>query len=172
MSKPKVVKKVLIVGSRADAEVMMGELAAITAQKRLGEGLLELALQSARDEFGPAILTAEQAIEAMEVALELWAEANEGEFPAGKRSLELTHGTIGFRKAPPSLEVRSGLNWKKALLRVEAFMDGFYVRQTPSVDKEAILKDEAAGTLTPQKWAEMGVKVLRPDNFYADPKAT
>jgi hypothetical protein len=105
----------------------------------------------------------------MEVDLEMWAEKNAAEF-GDKRSLMMTHGIIGFRKGPRTVKARSGLTWEKVVLRLESVFDGIYVRLTPSVDKETILKDEAEGKLPTDKLQEMGVRIVQEDNFYADPK--
>ena len=97
-----------------------------------------------------------------------WAARNPGEF-GNRKSLPLTHGTIGWRVGNPTLKPLSGWTWDRVcekLATTEGWMG--YVRIKSEVNKEAILTDRDALPETDLK--KMGVQVIRNEPFFIEPK--
>ncbi|MDB6022913.1 MAG: Mu Gam family protein [Pedosphaera sp.] len=155
--------------SREEAEAALGRLAKATAEQKVFKNVLEQAFQAAREQFQPSIEAAQATIDAEKMALEMWASENAGEF-GDKKSLDMLHGTIGFRLGQRQVKLRSGMTWEKVKERLGAFRKGIYLRMKPEVDKEAILRDEAAGELATSDQSTMGVRVAQEEDFFANPK--
>jgi phage host-nuclease inhibitor protein Gam len=99
--------------------------------------------------------------------LERWADENRTEF--GKlKSLEMTHGQIGWRMSTPSLGLLKKVTWKEVLRRLMSMRFRRFVRNKPEVAKDLILayreKLEARGLL-----AKIGVEVVQEESFFAEP---
>ena len=104
----------------------------------------------------------------MEEDLESWARLHPEAFPAGKRSLDMVHGTLGFRETPPAMRLRKGVKEEHVieLLRTNG-MSG-YVRTVDEIDRSSLLADrEAIGA---EKLAALGLRVAHDDRFYVELK--
>ena len=97
-----------------------------------------------------------------------WAEANPTLFEK-RKSIEFTHGTVGFRTGTPKLALLDRKwNWEKVLEQVRRLLPAF-IRDTPTIDKEAILAQRAEPAL---QFAikGCGMKVVQDESFYVEPK--
>jgi phage host-nuclease inhibitor protein Gam len=100
--------------------------------------------------------------------VEVWALANPGEFPP-KKSLELTHATIGFRTGMPRLKLLGRGSWKKSFEKVRTDPDlSMYIRTSEELNREALIADRE--TLDPKTLANVGLKVVQDETFFVDPK--
>ncbi len=100
--------------------------------------------------------------------LQAWAEANPAEF-SKRKSIEFTHGTIGFRTGTPKLELLSRkFTWKRVLENVQTLLPNF-IRDKPEIDKEALLAQRDEESV---KWAiaGCGMKVVQDESFFVEPK--
>ena len=134
------------------------KLAAELARKR----------QALDDDYGPLIKQLGTQINTASTIVERWADANPSHFAKAK-SLELTHGTIGWRTATPALKTLKGWDWPRVLdsLDTDLSMRSF-IRLKKEVDKEAIIS--ARAVLGPDKLALFGLKIHQPETFYITPK--
>jgi len=85
-----------------------------------------------------------------------------------KKSIETLHGTLGFRKNPPSLKLLTGVKWEKVVEKLKEKLPD-YVRTVEEADKEKLLADrdkDGVGPLFP----ELGVKVSQDENFFIELK--
>jgi len=112
--------------------------------------------------------------------LQAYAVENQAELFTKKKSLEMTHGTIGFRTGTPKLKTLKGFTWASALQLVKEFLPG-YVRQTEEIAKDKLLADRdsdvmvAGDPLGPGKpmreqMAKCGIAVTQDETFYVEPK--
>lgn len=162
---------VISITSRAEAQTILGEYAAESRKLKSLQNDLAGALTLSRSTFEPKIEEAETAIAARERALELWAEKSREEFE-GKKSIDLLHGTLGFRLGNRTLKLRSKMSWERVLARLNGLRKYIRVKITREVNKEAILEDTKGDTpvLTNEKLVEMGVLVDQGESFYIDLK--
>lgn len=113
--------------------------------------------------------------------LQAYAVENQAELFTKKKSLEMAHGTIGFRTGTPKLKTLKGFTWASALNLVREFLPG-YVRTTDEIAKDKLLADrdcryieiddptDTMGTPMLEKMAQCGITVVQDETFYVEPK--
>jgi len=114
--------------------------------------------------------------------LQSFATENQAELFTKKKSLDMAHGTIGFRTGTPKLKTLKGFTWASALTLVKKFMPG-YVRTNEEIAKDKLLADrelEAVefieNDITKKQvpmgtaMAECGIMVTQDETFYVEPK--
>jgi phage host-nuclease inhibitor protein Gam len=99
--------------------------------------------------------------------IKLWADNNEWEF-AEVRTMELTHGKLGYRKGQPTLKLLNGFNWEGVLQYLKEAKASGYIRVKEEVNKETLIQDRAK--IGPESLAEMGVKVVQDESFFVEAK--
>ena len=100
--------------------------------------------------------------------LQAYATEHREELFTKRKSLETTHGTLGFRTGTPALKTRKGFTWASVLELLKEFLPN-YVRTKEEADKEKLLddrKDEKVAALFPK----VGVVVVQDETFYVELK--
>ena len=114
--------------------------------------------------------------------LQSFATENKAELFSKKKSLDMAHGTIGFRTGTPKLKTLRGFTWESAKTLVKKFMPS-YIRTTEEIAKDKLLVDRELkevdfieGDITKKKvpmseaMAECGILVIQDETFYVEPK--
>lgn len=155
--------------TRDQAEALVGSLRelAIEEQELLAEKNEQL--KSIEEEYSQDLSRIAMQRKLLLPQIEAWAEANPAEF-GQRKSLEFTHGTIGFRTGMPKLVMIKRIpgGWKGALDLVMKFLPAF-IRNAPEIDKEALIgqrddPDLVAGLKL------CGLKVDQSESFFVEPK--
>jgi phage host-nuclease inhibitor protein Gam len=134
------------------------------------EAVMNDLMQKARDAFDQATSTSRNNADALRNDIESFCVLNKTEFEK-LRSKELTHGTVGFRKSPPSLSLLNRkYNWKTVVELLRRLRLKQFVRNKPEVDKEGLLVEYAANKLSDDRLAACGLKVDQSDEFNLDIK--
>lgn len=162
------------IASREDAEHVLGECRQLAREKSILVDSMDLAICQAKAKWDPNINLLDRKIAERTAVLEIWLTAfrssPEGkEFFKDKKSLQLMHGTIGFRLGKRALLLLSRKKWDDVLTVLkESWKD--YVRTKEEPDKDKILKDSAGpdAVLKPANLSQMGVKVVQEESFFAD----
>lgn len=97
-----------------------------------------------------------------------FATENQAELFTKKKSLDMTHGTIGFRTGTPKLKTLKGFTWASAVNLVKEFLPSF-IRTSEEVAKDKLLADRDEEGMT-EKMAKCGIQVVQDETFYVDPK--
>lgn len=155
-----------VVSTRADAERILGEIAAATAIRAGLSAIMNEDLTKIRQEFEGKIDELSTEIEQKSGLLQQWAEASPEEFEAGKKSIDFLHGRVGFRTGTPKLKTLAGWTWD----RVKGVLDAAFIRTKSEPDKEALLGSYARGELTDATLRTVGVKVVQEESFFVEPK--
>ena len=100
--------------------------------------------------------------------LQAYAVENKAELFTKKKSLDMTHGTIGFRTGTPKLKTLKGFTWASALNLVREFLPSF-IRTTEEIAKDKLLADRDAEGMG-EKMAQCGITVTQDETFYVEPK--
>lgn len=178
MSKPPIIPPLK---SREEVESALGELALQENLAKANTARLEKIITRARSKYTPLIEAAEKSAAALRKRLEDWADKSPAEFKE-KRSIDLSHGTLGYRLGQRELKPRTKITWAIILERLRRIKKlRKYVRWKPEVNKENILQDSeepaaaegkapVPAKLQAADLEEMGVKVSQADNFYIDLK--
>lgn len=162
-------KKTIITGvSRDEAEAAFGVYAktAATIDKRQAE--IELACAKIREKYACELTQLQAERDTAFETLQSFAVENQGELFSKKKSLEMTHGVIGFRTGTPKLKTLKGFTWASVLTLVKEFLPG-YVRTVEEVAKDKLLADRGEEDMA-QSMAKCGVHVVQEEAFYVEPK--
>lgn len=117
-----------------------------------------------QDELGKLAETKDNAFDIMQA----YAMENRDELFSKRKSLETTHGTMGFRTGTPKLKTLKGFTWASVLNLLKEFLPG-YVRVAEEPAKDRLLADrdlEDVAELLPK----VGITVVQDETFYVEPK--
>ena len=157
--------------TRTRAEEILGDIALLKIEEREQKNALDREITAARERFEAPLATLGKQIEEKTALLERWADQNPEEFPKGRKSLELTHGTLGWRTGNPKLKLTRGSSWEAALTIVETISKfAHFLRVKKEVNKEAILAAASQETISEAELKQIGVKVVQDESFFVEPK--
>ncbi|NBW10980.1 MAG: hypothetical protein EBR82_23410 [Caulobacteraceae bacterium] len=168
MSKSRIVKPV--VSTRAEAEAALREIAEATQSRNARQAELDARLTEVRAEYEAVLIALEKQISEKTGHLQVWAALNASEFPEGRKSLQLTHGVIGYRTSPPKLTLLKGQKWDGVLSLLIGLFGGKYIRTKEEVAKDDILKAAQSGDLQDAQLRQLRVAVTQEEAFYVETK--
>ena len=153
--------------SQQDLENVMGEYASAYIERERLRVAMEEDLATVRRRYEDALAAASGTLDGLFEDIQSWAILNQREF-ATRKSIELVHGTIGFRTNPPAVKQISGVKAEHTVDLLRRNDQLCYLRVKSELDKEAILLDHASGKLGVQELAEIGLKIVQAETFFAD----
>lgn len=173
------VKKTVITGMTAvEAEEAFAAYSKADAQQSKITAEIELACARIREKYQDRLTTLQAEKEAAFDRLQAYATENQEELFAKKKSLEMTHGVIGFRTGTPKLKTAKGFTWAACLTLVKEILPE-YVRITEEIAKDRMLADRD-GELIREGKAEAvsvrgemircGILVAQEESFFVEPK--
>lgn len=155
--------------TREEMERLVGEICALTLERRGIHTEMDERITLIRTEYEGRLAQIELEFERQIALARDWAEANPSEF--GKfKSLDLVHGTVGWRTGTPKLKTLTGWTWDRvleALKNIPKFA-ARYIRRKEEVNKDALIADREA--LQPEDLRAIGVKVVQDETFFIEPK--
>jgi phage host-nuclease inhibitor protein Gam len=158
-----------MVKTRAEMEALVGQIAELKIYETKTKALMDERLTEIRSEYEVQLGAAAEDIEYRMELARAWAEANPMEF-GHLKSIEMSHGVIGFRTGTPKLKPLSGWTWDRVLEKLLRLGYDQFLRTKTEVDKEAIIgcrEDLLDGDLK-----AMGIKITQDESFYVEPKLT
>lgn len=162
-------KKVIITGvNREQADEAFATYAKSDAQVQKINADIELQCAKIREKYADRLATLTAEKEQAFDTLQAFATENQEDLFAKKKSLDMAHGTIGFRTGTPKLKTLKGFTWASALELVKEFLPD-YVRQTWDIAKDKLLADRDVEEMLP-RMAKCGMQVVQDEAFYVDPK--
>jgi phage host-nuclease inhibitor protein Gam len=154
----------------ADIESAVGQLAHATTEKQRLTAEMEQEITLIRARYEGPLGTLAADLETITDAAAEWAARNPAEF-GNRKSLALTHGTIGWRTGNPTLKPLSGWTWDRVLEKLTTQEDWMrFVRTKAEVAKDLLLADREILADTTLK--SMGVQVVQNEPFFIEPKLT
>lgn len=178
-------KKTIISGvSREAADEAFATYAKSDAQIQKINAEIELQCAKIRekyqDKLGGLMCDRECAFD----TLQAYATENQAELFTKKKSLDMAHGTIGFRTGTPKLKTLKGFTWASALQLAKKFLPMTYIRQTEEIAKDRLLADreleevdvydtptgDPRSTSMKEAMAVVGIQVVQDETFYVEPK--
>jgi phage host-nuclease inhibitor protein Gam len=100
--------------------------------------------------------------------LQAYAMENREELFSKKKSMETTHGTLGFRTGTPKLKTLKGFTWGAVVNLLKEFLPG-YVRTSEEANKEKLLADRESEEVAAM-FPKVGISVVQEETFYVEPK--
>ena len=162
-------KKIINTGeTRESAEDAFGAYAKADAQSAKITADIELQCAKIREKYANKLAELEGEKEKAFDTLQAYATENQAELFTKKKSLEMTHGVIGFRTGTPRLKTLKGFTWASALQLVKECLPG-YLRQTEEIAKDKLLADRDVENIVPQM-NKCGIPVVQDETFYVEPK--
>lgn len=162
-------KKIILSGVTREAmEEAFGRYATADAEMQSINAAMDKEFVAIRERNAERLAELEQQkIESFEVMQVFATEQREVLF-SKRRSLETTHGIIGFRTGTPKLKTRRGFTWAAALELVREFLPS-YIRTSEEVAKDKLLADRENEQLQPLM-QKCGIDVVQEESFYVEPK--
>ena len=162
-------KKLIITGvSREAADEAFATYAKNDAQLQKINADIELQCAKIREKYADKLATLTEEKDKAFDTLQAFATENQAELFSKKKSLDMAHGTIGFRTGTPKLKTLKGFTWASALELVKEFLPD-YVRQTWDIAKDKLLADRDAEEML-SRMAKCGMQVVQDEAFYVEPK--
>lgn len=170
MKKTKLKIKLPAIRSREDADAALGDIALTSIRQIQLTAHMDAKIAQVRKLYETQLTELAATLEAKTEALREWAEANPALFEK-RKSIELTHGVLGFRTGTPKLALLSRKwNWSLVLAAVKHVLPGF-IRNTPEVDKEALIAQREHAQVR-DALPLCGIKVVQDETFYVEPELT
>ena len=162
-------KKVIITGvTREAADEAFATYAKADAQTAKITADIELQCAKIREKYASKLAELDAEKTKAFDTLQSFATENQAELLTKKKSLDMAHGTIGFRTGTPKLKTLKGFTWASALQLVKEFLPG-YIRQTEEIAKDKLLADRDTEEMMPQM-NKCGIQVAQDETFYVEPK--
>lgn len=156
--------------SRARAEELLGEIAALTVEQRKAQTAMDERITTVREHYQERLVPLGKQIEEKTVMLESWAASNPGEFPKGRKSIEMLHGVLGYRTGTPKLKLLSRRTWDLVLEAMRGTPLRGFIRSKEEVNKEGLLAGYAQNTVRDSDLSEIGCKVVQDEAFFVEVK--
>jgi phage host-nuclease inhibitor protein Gam len=165
----------------AAALVLTSEDAMVGTLNRFVELKLQLAAAHANHEkevaelntaFDSAIQKQREELAVLESSVQLYAlRYRKDLFPGDKKSKDFANARIGFRSNPPSVGKRVSKDTFPAIARRldETDWGQAYVEWTPTLDKEALLRDRAQ--IPEENLAAVGLRFDQDEFFFIEPSS-
>lgn len=147
--------------TRADVEAAVRELCIASVRIDETAAQMNADLARVRERYEPELAALRQTWEDLFARVEAWAQAHPEEF-AGRKSIVMVHGTIGYRTGQPTLKPVKGMTWERVLDVLRRIAPA-YVRVKEEPDKQALL------TLGEENLGTLGLKIEQAERFYVEP---
>ncbi len=155
--------------SLVDVEGLMAQVAVADAATRKITAQMDAEITRVREKFSAALDAQKAVREDAEEQIASWAELHKADF-GDRRSMALTHGTIGWRLGNPAVKLRARVKAEQALEMVRQRLPEF-VRTVEELDKSALLNAYAGNALTDGDLEACGLKIAQTERFFVEPKS-
>ncbi len=174
-------KKTIISGvSKEAAEEAFATYAKADAERAKITAEIELKCAQIREKHQDRLSQLQATQDEAFDTLQAYATENQPELFSKKKSLEMVHGTIGFRTGTPKLKTLKGFTWASALQLVKEFLPGF-VRTAEEIAKDRLLSERDSDVIKPgdplgpgvplrEVMAKCGITVVQEETFFVEPK--
>jgi phage host-nuclease inhibitor protein Gam len=168
MSKTRETKKIITETiSRESAESIFGDYADADAKLQKIQAEMDIKMTEIREKYSDKIAGLTDVKEKCLEKLQHFATSTP-EYFTNKKSLELSHGKIGFRTSTPSLKALKGFTWPSITNLLEEFLPDF-VRTKSEPDKEALLAARDQKEVS-DLFTKCGIKVEQAETFFVELK--
>jgi phage host-nuclease inhibitor protein Gam len=178
-------KKTIISGvSREAADEAFATYAKSDAQIQKINAEIELQCAKIREKYADKLAALGDDRDKAFDVLQSFATEHQAELFTKKKSLDMAHGTIGFRTGTPKLKTLKGFTWASALQLAKKFLPMTYIRLTEDIAKDRLLSDRDLEEVAvydtptgdprmvkmPEAMAVCGIQVVQDETFYVEPK--
>jgi phage host-nuclease inhibitor protein Gam len=163
----RVKKAVMTVKTFDEAESVMAEYATADARLQAINAKMDEQITAIRNKYAPDIADLAEVKEEKLTALHFFAESNAQLFEK-KKSLDMTHGVIGFRTGTPKLKTLKKFTWGAVTEMLKDHLPD-YVRTVDEPAKDKLLADRDNEEVAPL-FKKCGFEVVQDETFYVELK--
>lgn len=160
-------KPVMAQISPEQAETIMGEYAGLDAKIVEINAKMDQQITQIRDKYSDQLQNLGEKREEKLMQLQWFAENNQ-QFFEKKKSMDMAHGTIGFRTGTPKLKTLKGFTWSSVTNLLKEFLPS-YVRTVDEPAKDKLLADRDEEIIAKQ-FTKVGIEVVQDESFYVELK--
>lgn len=153
--------------TKEQAEEFISEFSQCMSSLKKTSGEMELEITGIRNKYQEQIDKLTDSKDEFVDKLQSFAERHPDLFTK-KKSLDFTHGTIGFVTHPPKLKPLKGWTWDRVTEKLEQLLPEF-VRKKTEPDKEGLLANREVKNIS-EKFTSIGVEVVHEEMFYVKNK--
>lgn len=163
------VKKTVVTGvTREQMEDAFGRYASADAEVQSINAAMDKQFVAIREKHADRLAVLEQEkTEAFEL-MQVFATENREELFSKRKSMETTHGTLGFRTGQPKLKTKKGFTWAAVLELLKKFGQD-YIRTVEEPAKDKLLANREDEDCQ-QVMKDCGILVAQDETFYVEPK--
>lgn len=163
------VKKPVLTGiTEEEFHDSMGEYATADAEIAKVQAQMDVQITKIREKYLPKLEELSAQREKGLQKMQVYCEENKDALFAKKKSLELNHGTVGFRTGTPKLKNRRGFTWAAVIeLAKEKFPR--FVRQKEELDKAVLLASRENEGID-EVYDALKVDVVQDESFFVELK--
>lgn len=162
-------KKIIITGvTREQAEESFGKYAAADARQQKINAKMDVEFTTIREKYQDELQKLTEEKEKNFELMQVFASEKKAEFFSKRKSMEMVHGTIGFRIGTPKLKTLKGFTWGAVTNLLKEFMPE-YVRTSEEPAKDKLLADREVEDVV-NLMPKVGVYVDQDETFYVEPK--
>lgn len=162
-------KKTVYTGvKQEEMELAFADYARADARQQKINAEMDIAMTKIREKYQDELAKLQETKDNAFDVMQTFAMENKADLFSKKKSMETTHGTMGFRTGTPKLKTLKGFTWASVLGMLKEFMPG-YVRTVEEPAKDKLLadrEDENVMALMPK----VGVCVVQDETFFVEPK--
>lgn len=147
---------------------VLGEYAQAVLERERLENAIEERMRQLREECRARLEELAATEKALLADMAAFATLHPEIFADGRKSLDLEHGTVGFRTGLPKVALRRGLKEEDLVRRLVEDGTEALLRYAPQLDREQVLKDFAEGGTAWRRDEAYGLKVTQSERFYAE----
>jgi phage host-nuclease inhibitor protein Gam len=167
MTKTRQTKKLLGSITREQAEEAFAEYAKKDARMQQITAKMDVEITRIREKYQSELTELSTIKEEAFEKMQAYATANRQDF-GSKKSMEFTHGVLGFRTGTPKLKTLKGFTWNSVTNLLKEFLPS-YVRTTEEPAKDRLLADREDPNTSAQ-FAKVGIYVDQEEAFFVEPK--
>ena len=162
-------KKTVYTGVKQDEmELAFADYARADARQQKINATMDIEMTRIREKYQDELAKLQEVKDKSFDVIQAFAVENKGELFSKKKSMETTHGTLGFRIGTPKLKTLKGFTWASVLSMLKEFLPD-YVRTVDQPAKDKLLadrEDEKVMAMMPK----VGICVVQEETFFVEPK--
>lgn len=153
--------------NRDQAERVIGEYAHVDAKIQELTAEMDQKMTKIRDQYADKLDPLKETREEKFKVLQFFAEKNKALFDK-KRSIDLTHGVLGFRKGTPKLKTKKGITWAAVVELAREFAPDWIRTKEEAAKDVMIATREEPGVV--ERLDKIGVYVDSDESFFVELK--
>lgn len=156
-------KKVITEVNRETMEEAFAAYNKTHSRLEILQGKMNSEITKIKEKFDGEISTLQEEKDEHFELIQAYAESHPELFEK-KKSIELTHGTFGFRTGTPKLKTRKGFTWEAVKTLVQRVLPS-YIRTEETIAKDMLLADREKDAVK-NNLQDIGLEVIQEETFF------